>query len=144
MHPKPPFRPRLVARLLEMYMQAEELLGDRTQIPYHKILSQAFCVLTGFQPLDGIIYESTEGEIPGAMIGCSFECRIMTVRKRFEQDGLEQGNSCPVEFESLLLTGIIIRCKTVTTVIRNVVLVDPLQERPSEPGARPLLRGEAD
>ncbi|KAK0232058.1 hypothetical protein EDD85DRAFT_955892 [Armillaria nabsnona] len=83
-------RPRLVARLLEMYMQAEELLADRTKIPYHKILSQAFGVSTGFQPLDGIIYESTEGEIPEAMTGCSFECGIMTVRKRFEQDGLEQ------------------------------------------------------
>ncbi|SJL18403.1 uncharacterized protein ARMOST_21991 [Armillaria ostoyae] len=85
-----PSRPRLVTSLLEMYMQAEELLGDRIKIPYHKILSQAFCVSTGFQPMDGIIYESTEGEIPSVMTGCSFECGIMTVRKRFEQDGLEQ------------------------------------------------------
>ncbi|PBK63369.1 hypothetical protein ARMSODRAFT_1024109 [Armillaria solidipes] len=85
-----PSRPRLVASLLEMYVQAEELLGDRIKIPYHKILSQAFCVSTGFQPMDGIIYERTEGEIPDAMAGCSFKCSIMTVRKRFEQDGLEQ------------------------------------------------------
>ncbi len=89
-------------------MQAEELLGDRTEIPYHRILSQAFCVSTGFRPTDGIIYESAEGDIPEAMTGCSFECGIMTVRKRFERDGLEQGELFLL-CEILPLTGIIVR-----------------------------------
>ncbi|KAK0449572.1 uncharacterized protein EV420DRAFT_1766975 [Desarmillaria tabescens] len=85
-----PSRPRLIAELLEMYMQAEQRFGDRTKIPYHRILSQAFCASTGFRPMDGVIYEGMEEDLSEAMTGLSFQCGIMTMHERLKRDGLEQ------------------------------------------------------
>lgn len=84
-------RPRFIATLLQLYMQAEKLLGDHNQIPYHKILSEAFRRSTGFQPRDGIIFEGIEGELPQAITELSFEYGTMTVCKRFERGDLDEG-----------------------------------------------------
>ncbi|PBK84000.1 hypothetical protein ARMGADRAFT_1170357 [Armillaria gallica] len=91
-------RPRLVASLLEMYMQAEKQLGDRTKIPYHKILSEAFKNATGFEPMDGISLEIMEGPVPPIQRrpsaksgdGLTFEHNTAQLLNRFERYGLDK------------------------------------------------------
>ncbi|KAK0184600.1 hypothetical protein F5146DRAFT_1145107 [Armillaria mellea] len=68
-------RPRLVARLIEMYLTAAQNGVKRT--PYHRILSSAFEVSTGYRPMDAIDLEAQEEEIPEFILGLSFGCSVL-------------------------------------------------------------------
>ncbi|KAK0466090.1 uncharacterized protein EV420DRAFT_1636700 [Desarmillaria tabescens] len=67
-------RPRLIARLLEMYLAATR--SGIKQIPYHRILPSAFEVSTGYRPLDAMDLEAQE-EIPKFIVGQSFGCGVL-------------------------------------------------------------------
>ncbi|SJL13470.1 uncharacterized protein ARMOST_16914 [Armillaria ostoyae] len=68
-------RPRLVARLIEMYLTAAQ--NGVKRIPYHRILSSAFEVSTGYRPMDAIDLEAQEEEIPEFILGQSFGCGVL-------------------------------------------------------------------
>ncbi|SJL13480.1 uncharacterized protein ARMOST_16924 [Armillaria ostoyae] len=68
-------RPRLVARLIEMYLAAAQ--NGVKRIPYHRILSSAFEVSTGYQPVDAVDLEAQEEEIPELILGQSFGCDVL-------------------------------------------------------------------
>ncbi|PBL00145.1 hypothetical protein ARMGADRAFT_365957 [Armillaria gallica] len=67
-------RPRLVARLIEMYLTAAQ--NGVKRIPYHRILSSAFEVSTGYRPMDAIDLEAQEEEVPEYILGQSFGCGV--------------------------------------------------------------------
>ncbi|KAK0430867.1 hypothetical protein EV421DRAFT_235033 [Armillaria borealis] len=68
-------RPRLVARLIEMYLAAAQ--NGVKRIPYHRILSNAFEVSTGHLPMDAVDLEAQEEEIPEFILGQSFGCGVL-------------------------------------------------------------------
>ncbi|KAK0224611.1 hypothetical protein EDD85DRAFT_234119 [Armillaria nabsnona] len=65
-------RPRLVARLIKMYLAAAQ--NGVKRIPYHRILSSAFDISTGYRPVDAVDLEAQEDEIPEFILGQSFGC----------------------------------------------------------------------
>ncbi|PBL00132.1 hypothetical protein ARMGADRAFT_1159519 [Armillaria gallica] len=73
-------RPRLVARLIEMYLAAAQ--NGVKKIPYHRILSSAFEVSTGYRPVDAMDLEAQEEAVPEFIIGQSFGCGV-SKRKSF-------------------------------------------------------------
>ncbi|KAK0209148.1 hypothetical protein DFS33DRAFT_1415441 [Desarmillaria ectypa] len=65
-------RPRLIARMIEMYLAATQ--SGVKEIPYHRILSSAIEVSTGYRPMDAMDLEAQEEKIPEFILGQSFGC----------------------------------------------------------------------
>ncbi len=57
-----------------MYLTAAQ--NGVKRIPYHKILSSAFEVSTGYRPMDAIDLEAQEEEVPEYILGQSFGCGV--------------------------------------------------------------------
>ncbi len=58
-----------------MYLTAAQ--NGVKRIPYHRILSSAFEVSTGYRPVDAVDLEAQEEEIPEFILGQSFGCGVL-------------------------------------------------------------------
>ncbi len=58
-----------------MYLAAAQ--NGVRRIPYHRILSSAFEVSTGYRPVDAMDMEAQEEEIPEFIIDQSFGCGVL-------------------------------------------------------------------